>query len=574
MNYTEMKFDVTDTLGRVASSLLQKGISIQTGANAATDGQSIIFIPHAMRKSLTAMEMELVRFMLAHETSHIKHSSMNEASAMVSGIEREFKSYANGLIWTVVQFLEDLRVNQRHAMSYAGGSQTIAYGNAAVKHEWLEEKSASEERTWYQALGEVLYLGHYHPEFRHAETNPCIKSHHLSSALAEILPIIDREVPHLNSTAALEPYVKKVMSLLSLAVDADPPNPPQEKGGEGGDEPSEGKGDERPQWRDSGKDPQPGSSKSPEMDNYECMWRESDLLKGSNSSGRGDWGDGAVESVIKSSLSASGDEDVVNILEVRKSANFNHDTPLIEKITSTGRQPHAETALANYRRGAALAGGMTDYINLLRGMTRCDFGTPKSTGVKINRRSVPQFLRGLTDKVLSKRVKKPRRGTACVFLVDDSGSMRGSESDSVWSSAATFCVACERAQIPVAIVRYSTTSILEKGFSTPSRSLSQRFAGCLWASTNLQSAFGIASFLLSSRKEDRKVIFALTDGLTGSVAHELKAAVKAGHEVIPILFGQGGLRGKKNFVGFDPIIIPDTTKPIAARMVRALIARG
>ena len=441
MNYTEMKFDVTDTLGRVASSLLQKGISIQTGANAATDGQSIIFIPHAMRKSLTAMEMELVRFMLAHETSHIKHSSMNEASAMVSGIEREFKSYANGLIWTVVQFLEDLRVNQRHAMSYAGGSQTIAYGNAAVKHEWLEEKSASEERNWYQALGEVLYLGHYHPEFRHAETNPCIKSHHLSSALAEILPIIDREVPHLNSTAALEPYVKKVMSLLSLAVDADPPNPPQEKGGEGGDEPSEGKGDE------------PGSSKSPEMDNYECMWRESDLLKGSNSSGRGDWGDGAVESVIKSSLSASGDEDVVNILEVRKSANFNHDTPLIEKITSTGRQPHAETALANYRRGAALAGGMTDYINLLRGMTRCDFGTPKSTGVKINRRSVPQFLRGLTDKVLSKRVKKPRRGTACVFLVDDSGSMRGSESDSVWSSAATFCVACERAQIPVAIFR-------------------------------------------------------------------------------------------------------------------------
>jgi hypothetical protein len=567
MNYTEMKFDVTDTLGRVASSLLQKGISIQTGANAATDGQSIIFIPQAMRKSLTAMEMELVRFMLAHETSHIKHSSMNDASKMVDVIERDLSGHASGLIWTVVQFLEDLRVNQRHAMSYAGGSQTIKYGNAAVKHEWLEEKSASEERTWYQALGEVLYLGHYHPEFRCAETNPCIKSHHVFNALAEILPMIDREVPNLGSTAQLGTYVKKVVEMLSLAADdTTPPNPPQEKGGEGGDGPSDGKNDEPGEG--------PGSGKGSEMDNYKPMCRELETVKGVKSSGQGYWGDGVVESVIKSSLTASGDEEEVDIREIRKAANFNGDTPVLEKVNDMGRQPSARCASSNYRRGAAMAGGMTEYINLLKGMTRCDFGTPKITGVKINRRSVPQFLRGLTDRVLSKRVKKARRGTACVFLVDDSGSMRGDGSDTVWTSAATFCVACERAQIPVAIIRYSAVSILEKSFSTPSRTISARFAGCLWASTNLQSALKVGSYLLSSRREERKVIFALTDGLTGSVKEELQEAARAGYEVIPILFGPGGIRGKKNFVGFDPILIPDITKPIASRMVRALIARG
>ena len=125
INYSSMnhsvRFDVADTLGRASSALLSRGIRIELGDHAATNCRDTIFLPQATKRFLSSREIDLVRYMVAHEQAHIKHSNP-KAIAHASEIEQRLLSES------IFQALEDVRIESVAMGEFAGHSRTFEIG--------------------------------------------------------------------------------------------------------------------------------------------------------------------------------------------------------------------------------------------------------------------------------------------------------------------------------------------------------------------------------------------------------------------------------------------------------------
>jgi Mg-chelatase subunit ChlD len=147
----------------------------------------------------------------------------------------------------------------------------------------------------------------------------------------------------------------------------------------------------------------------------------------------------------------------------------------------------------------------------------------------------------MTSKVLRKKIKSPRNGTAVAFVVDDSSSMRGRRSKAAWKAASLLVCACNRAKFPVAIVRFNTRWAVCKNFSAPMARCRDEFSFGGGGGTDIIPAFNAAVDMLGSRREPRKILFVLTDGHTEPMTKKCQQARSGGIQVVPIMFGDQAL---------------------------------
>ena len=108
-----IKFDVAEIMGRVASSLNNKGIKILVGETAATDCRDTIYLPQGVKRFLTPSEVSLMRYFFLHEQGHIDNTSPNSGIQAEPPIKR-----------VILNAIEDVRIEGYlvHCKSYIRGS--------------------------------------------------------------------------------------------------------------------------------------------------------------------------------------------------------------------------------------------------------------------------------------------------------------------------------------------------------------------------------------------------------------------------------------------------------------------
>ena len=120
-----VQYDVANTLGRAASSLLSKGVTIELGP-PSTDCESIIYLPQAMKRWLGGTEIDLVRYLVAHEQAHIKYSSPTYINT--------WEGYPVHNI--VSQACEDIRIEAKAMQEFVGNNETIRRGRKIAIDKW------------------------------------------------------------------------------------------------------------------------------------------------------------------------------------------------------------------------------------------------------------------------------------------------------------------------------------------------------------------------------------------------------------------------------------------------------
>ena len=547
--FGSFKFDVADTLGRAVSALLSKGVSIELGENACTDCDSKIYLPQAMRRYLSSREIDLVRYVVAHEQAHITHSQIDVLRDIAS---QDPPDIAN----SVFQSLEDIRIEAAAMADFFGHNRTFELGRSIALEEW---ESFFDPHSLNQCIVALIYGGHICPDLRHAATDnsdengllPWVDSI-ISPFYARIESVADhKRFPRTGSLGSLH---ADIFLALKNALKSEGLPPPIEN------LVKKRKGKSQKELSNEDLD----LALSPD-----CRTLQGNLAGG-----------GMAETVVRKSLRAlSSDESESGFAEERitKEAIGQRSRGFGLRMGDGFGQEKPDPAASekNYQYGRHCAGMCQQLIDRLRGTSRKGYTKPKSSGLRIAAKQIPKFILGETLNVLRRRNKQPHMGTACMFLVDDSGSMRHDRSRSAWRAAATLALACERANFACSIIRYSSSWRFVKTFSQSCASVRKMFAMAESGGTRLDEPMRESVGHLSVRHEDKKFLFILTDGHTGRHQRQAKLARDAGIRIIPILLGDqaaehAGPDG--DWFGFDCIVLPDDTVSIGPPMIEKLVA--
>jgi hypothetical protein len=574
--YNTMKtytYDVCSTLGRMASSMLNKGVELKVGPNACTDGEKTIWLPQAMKRSLAWDEIDFVRYLVHHEYAHIQHSQPKQDMLLLG----RDGSGSDPLYAHIVNCLEDVRIE-------AVASQEMMMRGVYQRGQNLCRKMLAKQRSDYaedyewtlrECLSYVLIQCTHHPDMGDATAlratgQPRLELLHFTLEKAGILKGVEFVNDNPDSfplTSEILPLANRIYSLLhSLNGNGMSPEDLEKKcqaqEGIGGGGLPEGGGE--------GETPED----NPEFE--EAIQKLCDAVNmddGGNS--RDAWGEGAVEQAAQALSAGVKDgqlEDSISEKDIRGSSNGLSFGTFTDR---RGRQPDRAYSIENYRWGMWAAGMAQQVVDKLRGMSRASYSQPKDSGIRIAQKSVPAFLRGLTANVLKRRHRDRVRGTAVAMLIDDSGSMGWDESQNAWRSACMLCVACERAKIPSLIIRYSDDFAVEKRFGQPIGRVAHRMGKAWGGGTEALDAIEQGIIHLSLRNESRRVLFFLTDGCTEDCRSLVQKCRNDGIEFIPILFGNAAVHAAKRGGVWDlpgTIALPDTDVALGPILVERLAA--
>jgi hypothetical protein len=516
MKVQELLFDVSVVLGRAASALLHRGIQILPGRHPSTDGDKTIYLPDAMRKNLTGPEIDYVRYLVHHEQSHITYTDMRVFSQIV-------KLDPPQICEVCAQALEDIRIEGCAMLASVGAEETFRRGRGLAMAQWTKGfAEAGEGVTVHQCLVHLIFGGHVDEKLRHAATLSSAPTmlREIHEGIADLYPAIDAlssGFAKLGDVAYLVIQIAKRFKEAEITSNNDVNQPSDQPS----DQPGEQPGD------------QPSQDVLDRMQaHYDCMHDDHGSPNGSNYELSGGIPEAGYESI-----EPDNDEDENNI------------TRLSRQRPSTGLSlgnmncfsTDWEKSRANLKWAAQTIGRFTQVINLLRGDSRSALSSPLDHGIRIYQPSVPAFLTGMTSRILRKKIKAPRNGTAVAFVVDDSSSMRGRRSKAAWKAASLLVCACDRAKFPVAILRFNTRWAVCKNFSTPMARCRDEFSFGGGGGTDVLPAFNAAVDMLLSRREHRKILFVLTDGHTETMTMKCSKARKSGIQVVPIMFGDSAL---------------------------------
>lgn len=541
--FSRVEFDVCDTLGRAASSLLSKGVQIELAHSPCTNCVDTIYIPQAMRRYLSSREIDLVRYMVAHEQAHIQHSDITAL--------QEAKRYGpQAVAEAIFQALEDIRIEAVAMKDFVGNSGTFALGRRISLEEWA--KFFDPENS-YQCLIALIYGGHISPGLRHAARSgkPGLEVlREIDSLLQEFYARIDSIPEWSKSSGDLLALLNDILSKW-----------PSEKADDEDDGEGEGEGDAKTEIP-IGLLP-PSHPLCTQIDSNERPFA----------------GGGMCEMVVQEALKAKGEEETPDgepeeekiSQDAIKKRSYGFGLDIGTRCFVKHTDPHA--AENNYQYGLHCAGMCQHLVDRLRGTSRKGFSKPKVSGLRVAAAQIPRFILGETFEILRRRHKQPHTGTACVFLVDDSGSMGGQREVAAWRGAATLAIACERAKIPCAIVRYSTNWSFVKMFTQPSTSVRKEFSINEGGGTRLHDPMKACIEHLAIRNEEKKFMFILTDGQTGYMGEAIHAAHDSGIRVIPILLGGDAVHQAmpgRNWSCVDCVVLPRVEKPIGPMLVEKL----
>lgn len=567
----EILFDVSSVLGRAASALVYRGIQILPGENPCTDGKRNIYLPEAMKRFMTGREIDYVRYVVHHEQGHILYTDMDA-----------FKSISDrcsGVRTPITNCLEDIRMEGQAMRISKGSFDTFSRGRKIALEKW---SASFKGNKLIPCLIHLLYGGHVDPGLRHAANEPGSILGDLHDGIKDLYPHIDALAGQLQ-TSDIRWLVDELCARL---VDAKTNHPPEGEGGEGGEgEGGEGEGgsdeeefhdDRHPEWDGGFSDDDPSADFKTAADVIPTLDRLQEMNDCAYSDENTPWdraGGGLPE---------KGFQDLEVLPEERGDGS---NVAWTHQISSNGMSlgqpsgfaPVKVSSEKNVRWAKKNVGRLTQVISLLRGASRSAYGKPKDSGVRIHRPSVPAFIRGLSCNLLRKRVKTLHRGTALLFLVDDSSSMRGPRTIHAWRAAALLVAACERLKFPVSVIRFNCGWAMCKAFSVPMARVKGDFSFGGGGGTEIYEPFDQGVKQLLNRREDRKVLFVLTDGWTDKMAPRLIKAKQAGIECIPIMFGDDAVRLANpggDWYRTGALVIPDKdAATLGPALVKALATR-
>ena len=528
-------YDVCNTLGRTASMMLSKGINMCVGSSAATDGKETIYLPQAMRRYLAWDEIDFVRYLVHHEHAHIKHSTSKQDVILASCVCN------SDMFGYVINLLEDLRIEQLEINSSGGVAGVYTRGRAISEVMWLKYINNLDEdkMTVQTALCHLIYSGCLNPDFRNdeaiAKRGGIMELIHMKFVLAGVYERVDRIRDAVNEFPNTQSLSSLAQLICSLLGSGDPPGeiePPKESLGKNEDgHPS---------------DEQKELSNKFRMETIGC--------------GQDTWADGRPEKMLEEELC---DESLSQDQRVTEESINKGGGQHLSFGGNNVSEPNIHESRKNYVWAEWAAGMSSQVIDRLRGQERASLSRPRDSGVRIAPRNTVPFLQGLTNDLLRRKKKSPRKGTAVLFCIDDSGSMRGAFSQNAWRAAGMLCVACERAKIKTMVIRYSNASKVYKLFTQPPNALRNKLSIGMGGGTNAKEAIRQSIRHIDTRPEERKVIFFLSDGCTQDCRWTIRDADAKGIEFIPILFGLNAayysLRGREWDIP-GCIVIPDPEK--------------
>ena len=526
-NAKKYTYDAANTLSRAASMLLQRGVRVQVGNSACTNGTDTIWLPQAMRKWLGWDEIDLVRYLLHHENAHILHSG-----------ERASWPYPIGA--DIENCLEDIRIEAIESTAHAGSGGIFHRGKSIMDKIWSEviDGMDKDKCPLPTAVVHAIYACNNNPEWLDKTTGvdliddivDLFKSPYSRLVTGSNRSIHDRcaDLDGLNHPETFRDLVLDIIELLSSSAEGIHEKNPNAIFGENPD---------REQLQ-------------PSMMVYETDVPDPDGI-GLN------FGGGMIERVIQHATCGVPQdcEDTTTITQQDVDrggcgmllGNFNQDF--------SNRKCHRAEEYWNWGRWAC--GVATPLINLLRGQSRSAWSQPKDSGVRVAQRRVPAFLQGLTNQILRRRKDSKFIGTSVVMMVDDSGSMGGDDCMGAWRSAALLGHACERAGLRCLIARYSNEVFVEKFFHTPMAAVRLRLGTCISGGTNAKDAFEVAQAHLQGERTERKVVFFICDGMTEDCRKIIKNLKTDGVEVYPLMIGRDGCRAAEPGGYWD---LPETSR--------------
>ncbi|QDP47783.1 MAG: hypothetical protein Unbinned3138contig1001_2 [Prokaryotic dsDNA virus sp.] len=518
--------------------LLSKGIKMEVGDSASTDGKETIYLPHAMRRYLAWDEIDFVRYLVHHEHAHIKHSQNKCEVISSSG------AYCHQMFGFVINLLEDLRIEQLEINSSKGIYGVYERGRSISTDMWVKYVDGLDEEKMdvHTCLCHLIYSGCINPEFREDDSvlnhGGLMEYLHMKFQLAGVYDKVDRirdAVDEFPYTSSLSELAKLICRLL----------------GSGDNLPEE----DRPPEQSLGLDEE-GAPTSQQVELGDKAAQEAYRDQHQER-----WSRGLVEKMLEEELC---DDSLPQDKRVTED-NLNR-TPHGMYLSFGGEQessPDESEARKNYAWAEWAAGMAGQVVDRLRGQERASLSRPKQSGVRIAQRNAVPFLKGLTSDLLRRKKKAPRNGTAVVFCIDDSGSMNGAYSLNAWRAAGMLAIACDRAKIKSMVIRYSNDTKVEKLFAQPAGVLRNKLSIGFGGGTNASRAIKTSLAHIRGRSEDRRVVFFLSDGCTDDCRHILRDVSAEGIEFIPILFGESAahrtLRGREWDVP-GKIIIPDPEK--------------
>ena len=562
---SDIQFDVCNVLGRAASSLLSRGITISLGENACTDCKNTIWLPQALRTKLSSEEIDLVRYLMAHEQAHINHTNPD----CLSSWDKHEHTYK--YIQTckqILQLLEDIRIEAKSVSQYVGSSTTISIGRTISLDKWdkLFDHNNAE-----MCLTHLIFVGHCDKDARKdGESEHWLNEQtskltldaprtliNYHSALMDFYDEID-DIPNqpLLTTEDMSALASRIADKI-VDVCAD----------DAVDQSIED--DLQEEINLSDLDYADKENLLPET-GKEIPSLNHDKSQGIQTQVSADYSAcGLVEQIAHGCLTTADKDEQITEKSIKpggRKISFGHTRTTPDMINK-------EEAEKNYQHGLFSAGLFSNLVNRLRGTSRKGFGKPQISGMRVAARNIPAFIKGETLNILRRSKKQPHIGTAVVFLVDDSGSMLGVRQRVAWRGAAMLSIALERAKIPCCIFRFSSSYSVVKLFQQTTASIRKSFSLSYGNGTNIREPLHNATEILKLRKEDRKYIFILTDGETHNVQSYVHAANKAGIQVVPILFGEDAAPSAKNggvWGHMDCVVIPDPNVSIGPILVEKL----
>ena len=539
-------YDVCDTLGRTASMLLAKGVRMEVGQSASTDGREVISLPQAMRRYLAWDEIDFVRYLVHHEHAHIKHSTDKHDVVLSSGAQNAH------MFGFVLNILEDIRIEQLEINSGKGVASIYDRGRAISLLMWKEHmESECDDPSVHTMLCHLLFCGCLHPELRaddqvrrHGEA---IERLHMNFQLADVYGKVDEirdNVEKFPKTTDLALLAKLICSLLGTTE----PQLPK---------------DMRPSREAEGRD----DDGNREASQIELEVRAEDE---SNKHSIDTWSGGLPEKTAEG-LNATGSEEDI------KGKSFGHQHGRgLSFGADANCDPPLQESMTNYRWAEWASAMCGQVIDQLRGQERASLSRPKQSGVRVAQSNAVPFLKGLTCDLLRRKSKSPRSDTSVLFCVDDSGSMYGERATNAWRSAGMLAIACERAKIKTLVMRYARLCHVDKLWTQPASVLRTKLAMGLGGGTNADRAITNALNHMRTRREERRVVFFLSDGCTTDCRGFVQEITSEGIEFVPILFGEAAAHTSLRGNCWDvpgTIVIPNPGEvPLGPVLIQRLAA--
>ena len=155
-----------------------------------------------MKRWLGGTEIDLVRYLVAHEQAHIKYSSPTYINT--------WEGYPVHNI--VSQACEDIRIEAKAMQEFVGNNETIRRGRKIAIDKW--EQTFDPENLLH-CLVQVIYGGHIQPKYRDANSNerylqgaPLLK--YVLQAVAPYFEKIDSIPDWAKTTEDMDMLIRKI----------------------------------------------------------------------------------------------------------------------------------------------------------------------------------------------------------------------------------------------------------------------------------------------------------------------------------------------------------------------------